>query len=145
MRDFVWSVLVAAMVVATGLSGCAISSSHGNKISAADVSRIVKGKTTRAELDAWFGPPLMEGPSAGAAFESMLVYGYYGGTVTHDATSFVPIVGAFAGSADTSLQQQSLTVFLTKNGVVKDYQFQDKTTGQTMRKRGLLNYEITPR
>lgn len=109
MKTFL-AVLAAALAVL--FSGCA---SSGTKIDPAAVQRIEKGKTTKAKLLAMFGAPLSA--SLLGDGREVLVWSYAHARVK--AATVIPVVGIFAGGADTDTQ--TLQVILDERKVVQDF------------------------
>lgn len=118
-------------------SGCAIpvSRSSGNPIDPDKVAQIEKGKTTRAEIEAMFGKPistamLMDGRRA-------LSYNYSNTKMTAFST---PI--PFTGRAQGTIQTQILQIYISKDGVVEDFEFNDNT--QKVSGDGMGNTRMSP-
>jgi len=107
------------------------NNSSGVPIDAAKVSQIVKGKTTRAELEALLGKP--EATVLVGDGRRMLTYSY----------SEMNMRAGFGGVKGTT-RTQSLQVFLDQNGVVLDYELSDNARDV---KGGMLggNVQSTPR
>ena len=83
--------------LAAALSSCA---SAGTKIDPNAVAAFVKGKTTVAQAEDALGEP--NGTSSAQDGSTILVYTYTHSSV--HASTFIPIVGAFVGGADTKSQ-----------------------------------------
>lgn len=117
-------------------SGC-MNTSSGTPISTAAVSTIEKGKTTRAEVEALLGKPemvMMLGDG-----RRMMSYAYTATKVgINPATA---ILGPFASGGGTS-RTQTLQIFLTRDGVVEDYELSDST--RDLRGQG-MNVQSTTR
>jgi outer membrane protein assembly factor BamE (lipoprotein component of BamABCDE complex) len=88
--------------------------SVGRKIDTAAIDKIEKGKTTRDEVIKLIGSPdnLMPSQDGGVAFTYMHM------KVKPKATTFIPVVGAFAGGAD--MKSEHLMIAFGPDGVVKD-------------------------
>lgn len=99
--------------LATLLVGCA---SSGQNYDSRKVSQIVKGKTTEPELVQMFGKPEERGINS----DGQATIKWFYTEATTKGTTFIPVVGLFAGGADT--KTKSLEVDLT-NGVVCSYSY----------------------
>jgi outer membrane protein assembly factor BamE (lipoprotein component of BamABCDE complex) len=110
---------IATLLAAMLLAGCA---TIGNsKIADKDaVSKIVAGKSTKADVQALVGEP---GHVFFADDKEIWTYTYLHSQAR--AASFIPVVGLFAGGADS--QTNSLTVVFTKDGIVKNAGFGHST------------------
>ena len=105
----------AAMTVATLLiSGCVTS--YGTKVDADYVSKIERGKTTKAEIKSHMGNPQSTMNSGNAVDNETWVYEY----VNPGSISSM-VVADFTGKRPGS-NAQSLTITFS-GGVVKDYTF----------------------
>ena len=95
-------------------AGCA---SAGQKRITDDklIAQIVKGKSTKADLEKLLGKPTQVDFTDSGLEKWVYMY------VTYQmrGTTFIPIVGMFAGGSDT--QMDSLTVLFDKNGVVENF------------------------
>ena len=110
-------------------------------MSATDVGKIVKGKTTRAELDARFGPPISSftNPANG---HDVFHYYFADSQSTHNTASYIPIVSLFAGGWKGTSHVQSLMVTVSKAGIVEDYTFKDSTGGAQIQMQGPTHYTV---
>lgn len=90
------------------LSGCA---SYGKKIDAQAVQKIEQGVTTEQEVYALLGKPMSS--SIMQDGKKFLMYMHVKSQAK--ASSFIPVVGAFAGGADTQSDQVQIWI---ENGVV---------------------------
>ena len=126
-------ILVAVALLAV-LGGCA--SSHmeaGPVIDTANVAKIVKGKTTVAEIQTMFGNPfntsLLGDGRRMAIYQSLRS----DANAQVDPKVFIPIVGGFVATTTghATYRQQMLQVIYTPDGVVQDYAFSDNTTNST--------------
>ncbi len=104
-------VLVVAVFAAL-FQGCA---SSGTKIDPAAVSQIERGVTTKAQLVAALGNPISASMLGNG--RELLVWSYAQTRVK--GRTFIPVVGAFAGGADTKME--TLQVILDSDKVVEDY------------------------
>ena len=94
------------------LAACA---SSGVKIDQAKIEALQKGKTTYAEVLQSFGKPTSNTVLSDGS--RMVFYNYFG-VQTHPET-FIPVVGAFVGGADS--EHSIVTLNFDKSGVLKDY------------------------
>jgi len=110
-QNLFFSILLAVSITA-GISGC---SSSGKKIEQSNVSQIIKGQTTEADLVRMFGPP--SNRMANSNGTVMLMWSYF----SHDmnAASFIPYAGMVLGGSKS--ESQNLHVTLGPNGKVQDY------------------------
>lgn len=115
--------------------GCA-SSRSGREMAAADVQSIVKGQTTRAQIEARFGSAT--NTSLMPDGRRMAMYFFHSVKSQARGESFIPVYGLFAGGADTQTRQQQLQVVYSAAGVVEDYEFSD-TTSQGRINSGFTN------
>lgn len=96
------------------VSGCADSEfRYGRDFPTEHVGRVVKGRTTAAEMRQWFGEPFSKAPLS--ATEERWLYTHAAGTAR--AQSF--IVGA---AVQSSSRHKTLDVLL-RDGVVTNYTF----------------------
>lgn len=101
------------IIVALMAAGC---SSHGNREIADDarVSKIEKGKSTKADVEALVGKPTTVDFTEGGLEKWLYVYT----TSQVRGSSFIPVVGIFAGGSDINMD--SLTILFTKDGIVEN-------------------------
>jgi outer membrane protein assembly factor BamE (lipoprotein component of BamABCDE complex) len=93
-------------------SGC-WSHKMGNELSREQVSQVRKGMT-RPQVERILGAPNNATPDG----QGGMIF-YYTFTKSQvRGTSYIPVVGAFAGGADT--EQKNVTVYFDRNGRVKD-------------------------
>lgn len=95
------------------LCGCA---SVGNNYDSRKVADIQPGKTSEADLVKMFGAPEQQGINSSGQTTMQWIYT----EATAKGASFIPVVGLFAGGANT--KSKSLAVNLT-NGVVCSYNY----------------------
>jgi len=106
--------LVLGLFLAVAVTGCATSSySVGRDFSGANVSKIVKGKTTTADLIQLFGEPFSK--TVVSETEEKWLYTHHAGTAS--AQSYV-----FTTKVQTTGYQKTLDI-LVKNGVVTNFAF----------------------
>lgn len=86
--------LAAAAAIALTLAACA---SSGVKVTEAQTSGFIKGETTRGQVLTQLGSPTLQSKLADGT--SMVIYSHAESSVR--ASTFIPIVGAFVGGADT--------------------------------------------
>ena len=96
-------------------------------MSSADVNKLEKGKTTRAEVEKMFGPPTQVAMTGNDGQRTM-VYSYNSTTAQTKPENFIPFVNMFAGGARGKSEMQTLYVRLDKNGVVEDYEFNNNAS-----------------
>lgn len=121
--------LFAGLAFISLLTGCVTREpemSSGTPIESAKVTQIVKGKTTRAEIEGLFGKPDMTSMLPDG--RRMIAYNY---SSTHMKVNSGAILRA-AFTASGSLAQgttktQALQIYLSKDGIVEDYEFNDNT------------------
>jgi outer membrane protein assembly factor BamE (lipoprotein component of BamABCDE complex) len=110
-------------------SGCA-SSTYGTRLDKAQVDRIEKGKSTRADVEALLGPcptPVTASPDG----TRMLTYAYSETQAHADIwRAFIPH-GLGGTGGETIRHNQLLTIWIASDGIVKDYEFSDLTTDTT--------------
>jgi len=122
--------LVIAAVAAVLLVGCAARQTGQEPMSRAQVDSIQRGATTRAQIDAMFGPPI----SVAIVDNGDRLASYRAHQTTTppvNGASFIPLVGPFiAASQDdgTAVRRQTLQVRYSASGVALDYEFLDTTT-----------------
>jgi hypothetical protein len=122
--------LTIVAVAALLLASCAASQTGQEPMTRAQVDSIQKGATTRAQIDAMFGPPI----SIAIVDNGDRLASYHAHQTTTppvNGASFIPLVGPFiAASQDngTSVRRQILQVRYSASGVVLDYEFLDTTT-----------------
>jgi len=115
--------LLAASLFAGALAftGCANSTYGNEKLSNATEKsinqKIIKGKTTKAEIKQMFGTP--SDVNYLPNNEQQWVYSFSKGKIK--TATMIPIVGMFAGG--TKSETKKLTIVFDKNGIVKDYMF----------------------
>ena len=107
------------------LSGCATTYSNGVKLDRSKVSQIQKGVTTRAEVEALFGPPIIVSPMS----DGLRTMFYNSAEASSHATpeTYIPVVGLFAGGCRGQTKIQRLQIMLNKADIVEDYEFKDST------------------
>lgn len=93
---------LATIAIAALLSACA---SSGVKVTEDQTSGFVKGQTTRSEVISKLGKPTMQTRLSNGT--RLLQYTYAESSVR--ASTFIPIVGAFVGGADTSTSNVQLS------------------------------------
>ena len=105
-------------------TGCAASmgnSSIKNESNNSLSQKLVKGKTTEAQVENMFGQP----ESKSFAGNGDPIWSYSRNTVHTGLLSYVPIVGFFANEqTDTN---KVLAILFHKNGILKNWQFTNST------------------
>lgn len=131
MKDTAHKTLLACLL-ATGiafLSGCITRNpemTSGTLIESAKVAQIVKGKTTRTEIEAMFGKPDMT--SLLPDGRRMISYSYSSSRFT--VSSGAVLKAAFTASgalAKGTTHTQGLQIYVSKEGVVEDFEFNDNS------------------
>ncbi len=119
---------IALLIAALSLTACA---SYGTKVDANQAAGFVKGKTTYSEVINKLGKPSQTAVSS----DGIKVISYVHVEYSTKAATFIPIVGIFAGGADT----QNSTVELTfdSHDVLTNYKFSD---GSGSVSTGLVDY-----
>jgi len=111
MKNLIISITVTALLV---LTGCATSSyTYGNNFASENVSKIVKGKTTKQEIVTMFGQPFLK--SVISKTGEKWVYSYSSGTAS--AQSYLVTT-----TVETTGTQKMLDI-LIENGIVENYTF----------------------
>lgn len=93
--------MIAAAAAVLLLAGCAAS---GVKVTDDQVASLKKGETTKADVLRTFGQPTMQMRLADNT--SMVMYSHFEYAVR--PATFIPIVGAFAGGADSRSNTMTL-------------------------------------
>lgn len=121
--------LFAILALICLLAGCITREpemSSGTPIESAKVAQIIKGKTTRAEIEGLFGKPEMTSMLPDG--RRMITYNY---NSTHMKVNSGAILrAAFTASgplAQGTTKTQALQIYLSKDGMVEDYEFNDNT------------------
>jgi outer membrane protein assembly factor BamE (lipoprotein component of BamABCDE complex) len=134
VSGFLMAPLMIACLAAS--SGC-MNTSSGTPIDTATVSKIEKGKTTRAQVEAMLGKPdmtMMLGDG-----RRLMSYAYTSTKIgVNPATAMLGPLASGSGST----RSQTLQIFLSKDGVVEDYELNDNT--RDIRGNG-LNVQSTNR
>lgn len=110
------SIKPLAILLAIAIAGCA---SAGVKVTAEQLATLQVGKTTIKDVVERLGPPTMRLVAADGS--ATFIYSY-AQTSTRAAT-FVPVVGLFAGGADT--QASSASLRFAPDGTLLDYTSSD--------------------
>lgn len=109
-------VLVPLVSLAVGCT----TYTQGTRIDESQVSKIKKGVSTRAEIEAMLGPAesvVMMGDG-----RRMMEYGFMEGSSTISPAMLIPVVNLFAGGVTNRDTYQALQIILGKDGVVEDYE-----------------------
>lgn len=113
--------------IALLLAGCVTRNpemTSGSPIEPAKVSRIVKGTTTRAEIEALFGKPDMTSMLPDG--RRVITYNY--SSTRMNVNSGDVLRAAFTASgtlAKGTTHTQNLQIYVSKDGVVEDFEFTD--------------------
>jgi outer membrane protein assembly factor BamE (lipoprotein component of BamABCDE complex) len=112
MKNFKTLVL-AAMVITTILAGCATgNTSIANESAATIQQKIVKGKTTKADLRITFGEPSETGINEGKEYWAYQM-------ARSNGISMIPFASLVTGSLGTS--GKYLRITFDKKGIVESY------------------------
>lgn len=122
----------ATAVVCLSLFGCA---SVGNETLRAESeasvqTKLVEGKTTKAEVRKMFGSPLKTSFTDGG----LEIWTYEFSKVSADAVSYIPIVNLFGATASGT--KKELVVLIDKAGVVQRFSMSESEVKQ---KTGVFN------
>lgn len=117
--------------------GC-MTYTQGTRIDESQVSKIKKGVTTRAEIEAMLGPAenvVMMGDG-----KRMMEYRFMERSAATSPATFIPYVNLFAGGVTRRDTHQALQIILGKDGIVEDYEVSDSgnttsSTGGALRQR----------
>lgn len=124
---------LAVVALATGLllTGCAtVDQSSGPSIDPAKVAMIQKGKTTRAEIEQWFGKPdnvaiMPDGRRA-------ITYTHTSMKVAAQVNPLNMVLPVFSDTTKASQRMQTLQIYLSKEEIVDDFEFNDNTSHSEM-------------
>jgi len=103
--------LILAFVAVALLCGCV---SYGRKIDQAKVEQIRSGETTRAQVLQLLGSP----DQITSTGNGVVMFHYIFVRATPKASTFIPVVGAFAGGANV---QNEMVMITFTNNVVRDF------------------------
>ena len=120
--------LGVSLVLSLGLVGCGMRAGNENlsKMNLNTIKqKIVVGKTTKKEIRRLLGNPQGQGidPHIGEYW----MYSFMQSKIK--ASSYIPIVGIFAGGTKTKMT--TLYIYFNKNGVVKKYGFMNQNQNLT--------------
>ena len=136
VSGFLMAPLMIACLAAS--PGCmSTSSSSGVPIDAQKVAQIQKGKTTRAEVEALLGKPEMTVMVGDG--KRCLSYAYTATNMGIKPSTM--LLGPFA-KVDGTTRTQTLQVFVSREGIVEDYELGDTTRGIS---GSALNHQSTVR
>jgi outer membrane protein assembly factor BamE (lipoprotein component of BamABCDE complex) len=119
-------IISISVLISFGLSGCAVRSGSSNlsNVKQNDIKKlIVKGKTTKTDIQKTFGEPY----STTILQNGDEQWTYMFTESKAKASNFIPIVGIFTGS---DYRGKTLMITFNKKGVVKDYMF-SSSKGET--------------
>lgn len=106
-------IFAASLVVVSMLSGCATGNTSIAQESTDSVQqKLIKGKTTKAQVKATFGEPSDQGINEGLEY-----WGYQ--MARADAKSFIPFIGLVTG--ENHISGKYLRISFNKNGTVESY------------------------
>jgi len=132
--------IVLVLLICVLFVGCATTSTSGTKFDKNMISRIKKGVTTRAEVEATLGSPTYVA-MMGEGRRTMQ-YNYIETTTSTKASTFIPFYALIGGGATVDQRIQNLQIMLNKDHIVEDYEFSDNA-GTTDMSGGLLNTKTT--
>lgn len=113
-NDFVKVVFKVFIVLLCSIGLCSCASIGNKQIVRSEITQQIKeGESTKSEVKALIGEPAKVSFTA----NDEEVWDYYHQKSTMRATSLIPIIGIFAGGADTKCT--TLTIQFTKEGIVK--------------------------
>lgn len=115
--------LNTALVLLPALFTSCVNMSHGTQLDRTAVSRIRKGVTTRAEVEAMLGTPAYTSMIGDG--RRLLCYSHTNTNAAANLSTFIPLMPA---SATGQTQTQTLQVMVRKSGIVDDYEFNEGTT-----------------
>lgn len=132
MKSKITSSLVQVAVLTVGLFLAGCVSQHfetGTPLSSEKVVQIKKGVSTRADVEALFGPPSFVAMLPDGKRSLRYAYTSTKTDATPNAAAFIPFVGGLVGGANAQnqLRRQSLQVLLNAKGIVEDFEFSDST------------------
>ena len=112
MRQLVHIMLFCFALICVG---CASKGNTNLKaVSQADIATLIEeGKTTKAQVQALFGPP--DALTYSADKHELWHYGY--ATSTQHATNFIPVVNLFSSGAD--IKTKELVILIDADGIVQ--------------------------
>jgi outer membrane protein assembly factor BamE (lipoprotein component of BamABCDE complex) len=130
MKSSLLGCIFAALCAAI-LAGCMSQSPEmvsGSPIDPAKVALIVKGKTTRAEVEALFGKP--DAASLMPDGRRSMAYNYSDTKTSVNSMSMMlsGVTGGLAGGSSgvkVATRTQTLQLYVSKDGVVEDFEFSD--------------------
>ena len=109
----------AALALPIAITAC---TSSGVRVTDDQMSQFHEGVTTKQEVVSALGNPTMTVRNNDGS--SALIYSYFEARTR--GSSFIPIVGAFVGGADT--RQNTVTINFDRSGVMQSY---SSTSGET--------------
>lgn len=116
MKNTIIATIVSATLVlstALSLGGCAMGNESLAKEDATTLQqKIIKGKTTKAEIQTMFGEPSEKGTKNGREYWMYRLQ-------TASAKTFIPFAGLATGNSGTEIKD--LTIEYNKVGVVVNY------------------------
>ena len=115
---------VSVVVFLFLLQGC--GGSYGKKVNEYEASKIEPEKTTKEQVVQYLGEPASKTKTSNGCE----IWTYIHGSTKVRPETYIPVVGAFAGGADTA--SESFIVNFSQDGKVKDYQRTNTTTGASL-------------
>lgn len=123
--------IISVLSLSMALAGCASSGNNSiaNESQASIQTKLVKGQTTKQQVEAYFGGPM----SVSFNSDGFEVWSYILANTQIKGTSFIPFYGMFDSGATTKMKH---LVILFKDDKVDKYTLSD-TTSEV--KSGILN------
>lgn len=115
MKSYTYAILTACM-----LAGCA---SSGNYVDQSNMKSLIKGKTTMDQAVGMLGQPTSR--TMVGSGQTVLTYTYSEATTRPE--SFIPVVGAFVGGADSRFTMATLA--FGPDGILTDYTYTGSQSG----------------
>ncbi|MDA8416686.1 MAG: outer membrane protein assembly factor BamE [Betaproteobacteria bacterium] len=132
-KKFRHVLMVGAVAMACCITGCASTGNESIRAESGDTlkSKIVEGRTTRAQIQELFGAPT----TTSFTDSGLEIWTYSFTKMSADAISYVPIVNMFGASSSGT--KKSLVVMFDKQNIVQRYAINESAVTQ---KTGLLNH-----
>jgi hypothetical protein len=124
--------LASLALLTLALGGCASvgNESLRKETEASVATKVIDGKTTKAEIKAMFGSPIKTTFTDGG----LEIYTYELAKMSADAINYIPLVGIFGGSASGT--KKELVILFDEKSVVKRSSMSESEVKQ---KTGLMN------
>ena len=112
--------ILSTFLVASLFVGCGVKSGNAqleNKNISQITQKIVKGKTTKAQIKSLLGEP--QGIGIEANGETRWTYSFMKASPT--AATYIPVIGGLIGGSKSKIN--TLTIYFNKKGVVTNYSY----------------------